>query len=63
MDITIHLDNFPTCPSCAKGIMLPLTDTTKEGVPFTKMWACTKCFHNIGLKSGSLVKQEINTNA
>lgn len=65
-NININLDNFPKCPMCEKGLMLPLTDETKDkGNVMIKLWACnnSKCNHNVGLQSGKLIKQEINANA
>ena len=63
-NININIDDFPKCPMCDKGLMLPLTDETKEkGNVMIKLWACNNCTHNIGLQMGKLVKQEINTNA
>ena len=64
-NININLTEFPKCPNCEKGFMVPFTDhmKDKDEIMFIKLWACTSCFHNIGLQSGKLVKQEINSNA
>ena len=65
-NININLDNFPKCPMCDKGLMLPFTDETKDrGNIMIKLWACNdaNCTNNVGLQLGQLVKQRINPNA
>lgn len=52
------------CPSCQKGVIVPLQDTSmKDSVPFIKAWACTHCEDNVMLYNGSLVRQRIATSS
>jgi competence CoiA-like predicted nuclease len=52
------------CPSCEKGVIVPLQDTSmKDSVPFIKAWACTHCDNNVMLHNGSLVRQRIATSS
>jgi len=52
------------CPSCEKGLIVPLQDTSmKDSVPFIKAWCCTHCDDNVMLHNGSLVRQRIATSS
>lgn len=53
--ITIGLDKLPLCPRCGKGDLLPFPDETVKGNVILKLWACSNCLYNLGLRSGELI--------
>jgi hypothetical protein len=49
------------CPSCEKGIIVPMYDwvTGHPEVLFIKAWCCTHCEDNRMLYQGSLIQQRV----
>jgi len=59
--ITINLDKLPLCPKCGKGDMLPFPDETQKGNVLLKLWACSNCLYNLGLRTGELITLSTST--
>ena len=53
---------FPTCPSCNKSVLVPLSDYAPEGASVRfKAWACTRpeCGHSVRADKGQVAYERI----
>jgi len=65
--MSMHIFNYPKCPKCDKGEMLPVEDSSyaaiagTQAVCFLKGWACSNpdCDNNIWNDKGTLTRQVI----
>ena len=58
MNLNINLDSLPVCSKCGKGVLLPLSDETKDfGNLIHKGWVCSFCQYNIMLRYGKIASQ------
>ena len=57
---TVVIKEFPKCPQCDGGVILPVFDCYKEqGVVYIRGWVCFKCGENILFTSGNLERREV----
>ena len=64
-NVEFKLTEFPKCPCCKEGVILPLYDymASKEGqniISYLRGWACIKCGENIFFSMGQLERKPLN---
>jgi len=57
VNINLNLAELPACP-CG-GSLLPVEDTTQQGVSYLKGWVCPKCNTATIFKAGDLIKLDV----
>ena len=58
ISVNIDLTELPRC-KCGEGYLLPVMDTTKEGVPYLKGWFCPCCEKTYMFRGGNMVAEQI----
>jgi hypothetical protein len=60
INININLAEFPKCPHCENGIMLPLSQTDHRSVHvFNYGWICNSCYKGWMWNKGTLVPTKL----
>jgi hypothetical protein len=59
INLNVNLETLPECP-CNEGSLLPVMDTTKEGIVYLKGWFCPKCNTSWLFRAGNLYVEDVS---